>query len=57
MAKQGIGACAFRIIRRAVGLRYDAGEGSIKELVSIYNRLTDTQAQEIIDYYKALGKE
>lgn len=57
MAKQGVGACAFRIIRRAVGLRYDAGEGSIKELVSIYNRLTDTQAQEIIDYYKALGKE
>lgn len=57
MAKQGVGACAFRIIRRAVGLRYDAGEGSIKELVSIYNRLTDTQAQEIVDYYKALGKE
>lgn len=57
MAKQGVGACAFRIIRRAVGLRYDAGEGSIKELVSLYNRLTDTQAQEIIDYYKALGKE
>lgn len=57
MAKQGVGACAFRIIRRAVGLRYEAGEGSIKELVAVYNKLTDTQAQEIIDYYKALGKE
>ena len=57
MAKQGVSACAFRIIRRAVGLRYDADEGSITELVAIYNKLSDTQAQEIIDYYKALGKE
>lgn len=57
MTKQGVSACAFRIIRRAVGLRYDADEGSIAELVAIYNKLSDTQAQEIIDYYKALGKE
>lgn len=57
MAKQGVSACAFRIIRRAVGLRYDAGDGSIAELVVIYNKLSDAQAQEIIDYYKALGKE
>lgn len=57
MAKQGVSTCAFRIIRRAVGLRYDAGEGTIAELVAIYNKLSDTQALEIIDYYKALGKE
>ena len=57
MTKQGVSACAFRIIRRAVGLRCDAGEGSIAELVAIYNKLSDAQVQEIIDYYKALGKE
>lgn len=57
MTRQGVSACAFRIIRRAVGLRYDAGEGSIAELVAIYNKLSDTQAQEIIDYYKSLDKE
>lgn len=57
MAKQGVSACAFRIIRRAVGLRYDEGEGSIAELVAIYNKLSDSQAQDIIDYYKAQGKE
>ncbi len=48
---------AYKIIKRAITLRAQAGEDTVENLLAIYNKLSDTQAQEIIDYYKALGKE
>lgn len=57
MTASGVSSVAFRVIRNAVGIRYDRGEGSISALVSEYNKLSASQQEQIIAYWKAKGKE
>lgn len=42
---------AFKIIKNAVGIRLARNEDSLKNLVKIYDKLSDKQVQDIIDYY------
>lgn len=43
---------AFKIIKNAIKIRLDRKEDTLENLVAIYNKLSDEQAQELLDFYK-----
>lgn len=43
---------AFKIIKNAVGIRVSRGEDTLENIVKIYDKLSNEQAQEILDFYK-----
>lgn len=48
-----VSSLAFKIIKNAVKIRVDRGEDTPENIVAIYNKLSDAQAQEILaDYTK-----
>lgn len=39
----------LNIFKRAVIIRFDAGEGTVEEIVATYPKLTHEERQEVID--------
>lgn len=51
---------AYKIIKRAVTLRAQAGEDSVENLLAIYTKLSDEQAKQMLEELKdndVLGKK
>lgn len=48
---------ALKIIKNAIKIRLDRHEDTLENLVAIYNKLSDEQAQEIIDEFKDYNPE
>ena len=46
-----VSACNFRIIKAAIKIRLRNDEDTLENLVKVYTKLSDEQAQELINYY------
>lgn len=52
---KGVSALAFKVIKKAVKIRIDRGE-NLEEIVESYNKLSQAQADEILEEFKDYSK-
>lgn len=48
---KGVSVLAFKVIKKAVGLRLERGE-DLEEIVEGYTKLSQSQADEILEEFK-----
>lgn len=47
-----VSSLGFKIIKNAIKIRLDRNEDTLENLVELYNKLSDKQKKELLEFYK-----
>lgn len=47
-----VSSLGFKIIKNAIKIRLDRNEDTLENLVKLYNKLSDKQKKELLEFYK-----
>lgn len=47
-----VSSLGFKIIKNAIKIRLDRNEDTLENLVKVYDKLSDNQKKELLEFYK-----
>lgn len=47
-----VSSLGFKIIKNAIKIRLDRKEGTLENLIELYDKLSDKQKKELLEFYK-----